>query len=110
MVIAVNVLHATRSLTETLGHCMDLLSPSGQLIALENLKGRGWQDMTFGQLDGWWRFSDDYRPAHALASPEVWRRALADTGYVDAAVLGGEHWGDEGPIGSGVIMAQGRRR
>ncbi len=107
MVIAVNVLHATRSLTETLGHCMDLLSPSGQLIALENLKGRGWQDMTFGQLDGWWRFYDDYRPDHALATPEVWRRALADTGYVDSAVLGGEHWGEEGPIGSGVIMAQG---
>ena len=107
MVIAVNVLHATRSLTETLGHCMDLLAPSGQLLALENLKGRGWQDMTFGQLDGWWRYSDAYRPNHALASPEVWRQALADTGFVDSAVLGGESFGDEGPIGSGVILGQG---
>ena len=107
LVIAANVLHATRDLTETLSHCLDLLAPSGQLLALENLKGRGWQDMTFGQLDGWWRFSDGYRPNHALASPEVWRQALADTGYVDAAVLGGEHWGNMGPLGSGVIMAQG---
>ena len=106
MVIAVNVLHATRSLTETLGHCLDLLAPSGQLLAMESLKGRGWQDMTFGQLDGWWRYSDDYRPNHALASPDVWQRALADTGYVDSAVLGGESFGDEGPLGSGVILGQ----
>ena len=107
LVIAANVLHATRDLPETLSHCRDLLAPSGQLLALENLKGRGWQDMTFGQLDGWWRFSDGYRPNHALASPEVWRQALADTGYVDSAVLGGEHWGDTGPLGSGVIMGRG---
>ena len=107
MVIAVNVLHATRDLGETLSHCRDLLAPYGQLLAMENLRGRGWQDMTFGQLDGWWRYSDIYRPHHALASPEVWKQALADTGYVDSAVLGGEDFGDMGPIGSGVIMAQG---
>ena len=69
LLIASNVLHATRYLEETLGHCRDLLAPSGQLIALENLSGLGWMDLTFGQLDGWWRFADDYRPHHALASP-----------------------------------------
>ena len=31
-------------------------------MALENMRGRGWQDITFGLLDGWWRFADDYRP------------------------------------------------
>ena len=107
LIIAANVLHATRDLTETLSHCRSLLAPSGQLLALENLKGRGWQDMTFGQLDGWWRFSDDYRPDHALASPEVWKQALGDTGFVDSAVLGGDIWGSVGPLGSGVIVAQG---
>ena len=107
LVIAVNVLHATRSLGETLGHCRDLLAPSGQLLALENLRGRGWQDMIFGQLDGWWRYSDPYRPHHALASPEIWRQALADAAFDHPTVLGGENWGDEGPLGSGVIMAQG---
>ena len=35
LLIASNVLHATRYLEETLGHCLDLLAPSGQLIALE---------------------------------------------------------------------------
>ena len=110
MVIAVNVLHATIDLGETLSHCRDLLAPSGLLLALENMRGRGWQDMTFGQLDGWWRFSDSYRPNHALASPEVWQKVLADTGYVDSAVLGAEYVGDMGPVGSGVIMAEGPAR
>ena len=107
MVIAVNVLHATRNLGETLSHCRELLAPSGQLMAVESLRGRGWQDMTFGQLDGWWRYSDAYRPNHALASPEVWRRALSDAGFEDSAVLGGEDAGDIGPLGSGVILGQG---
>ncbi len=107
LVIAVNVLHATRNLGETLTNCRNLLAPSGHLLAVESLRGRGWQDMTFGQLDGWWRYSDAYRPDHAIASPEVWLRALTDTGFEDAAVLGGESVGDEGPLGSGVILGRG---
>ncbi|MDE2844799.1 MAG: acyltransferase domain-containing protein, partial [Chloroflexota bacterium] len=55
LLIASNVLHATRRLDETLGHCKALLAPSGHLVALENLRGLGWMDLTFGQLDGWWR-------------------------------------------------------
>ena len=62
LLIASNVLHATRYLEETLTHCRNLLAPSGHLVALENLCGQDWLDMTFGQLDGWWRFSDDCRP------------------------------------------------
>ena len=69
LIIAANVLHATRDLGVTLAHCRELLAPSGQLMALENMRGRGWQDITFGLLDGWWRFADDYRPDHAMAHP-----------------------------------------
>lgn len=119
LLIASNVLHATRYLTETLGHCRDLLAPSGHLIALENLSGLGWMDLTFGQLDGWWRFADDYRPHHALAGPDVWRRALGDAGFAESEVLGPN--GPDGPGGpggpdtsntstildKGVIVAQG---
>ena len=88
LVIAANVLHATRSLDETLNHCRQLLAPSGQLVALENQRARAWMDLVFGQLDGWWRFADRYRPHHALAGPAVWRRALADAGFGQAGVLG----------------------
>jgi len=107
LLIASNVLHATRYLDVTLNHCRRLLAPSGQLLALENLRGQGWLDLTFGQLDGWWRFADDYRPHHALAGPAVWRQALGDAGFVDAAVLGVSKSESGEQPDRGVILAQG---
>ena len=110
LIIAANVLHATRDLGETLTHCRELLAPSGQLMALENMRGRGWQDITFGLLDGWWRFADGYRPAHAMAPPSVWRQALVDSGYDEVSFLGAEGVDDGGPFGSSVILAGGPAR
>lgn len=107
LVIAANVLHATRDLGETLAHCRELLAPSGQLIALEALRQRSWQDLTFGLLDGWWRFDDAYRPNHALATPTVWRRALADAAFSEVEFLGTANPDTDEPVGSSVIIAQG---
>ncbi len=107
LMIASNVLHATRYLNETLDHCLRLLAPSGQLVALENLRGQGWMDLTFGQLDGWWRFADVYRPHHALASPEVWRRALDDAGFAAVEVLGLDASLQADIPDRGVIVASG---
>ncbi len=110
LLVASNVLHATRYLGETLGHCLDLMAPAGQLVALENLSGLGWMDLTFGQLDGWWRFADDYRPHHALANPVVWRQALADAGFSDAVVLGVDESDSDRIPDKGVIVARGPSR
>ena len=107
LVIASNVLHATRYLSETLEHCRHLLAPAGHLVALENLRGQGWLDLTFGQLDGWWRFADSCRPHHALAGPAVWRQALADSGFDGAEVLGADESDPEQEPDRGVILAQG---
>ena len=107
LIIASNVLHATRSLNETLGHCLKLLAPSGQMVALENLRGQGWMDLTFGQLDGWWRFADDYRPHHALAGPDVWQRALRDAGFEAVEVLGLDSAKPDEKPDRGVIVAKG---
>ncbi len=107
LLIASNVLHATRYLNETLGHCRELLAPSGQLVMLENLRGQGWLDLTFGQLDGWWRFADDYRPHHALASPAVWRQALTDAGFGEIGVLGTDETDPASTPDRGVILARG---
>ena len=107
LVIASNVLHATRYLEETLAHCRELLAPSGKLVALENLRGQGWLDLTFGQLDGWWRFADSYRPHHALASPAIWRQALGDAGFGEVEVIGVDESESAGMPDRGVIVAQG---
>ena len=107
MIIAANVLHATRYLDETLAYCRTLLAPSGLLVALENQRGRGWMDLIFGQLDGWWRFADRYRADHALAGPDVWRQALADTGFTESEVLGVDQPEAATLPDRGVIVAQG---
>ena len=107
IVLASNVLHATRFLDETLAHCRELLAPSGHLVALENLRGLGWMDLTFGQLDGWWRFADSYRPHHALATPSVWREALGNVGFEGVEVLGVDDSFSHEMLDKGVIVAQG---
>ena len=105
LVIAANVLHATRDLGETLAHCHALLAPSGQLVALELVRGRILQDLTFGLLDGWWRFADAYRPDHALAAPATWGRALGDAGFEEARVLGVDSSAGGRPLGPGIVIA-----
>ncbi len=107
LIIASNVLHATRFLEETLGNCLALLAPSGHLVALENLRGLGWMDLTFGQLDGWWRFADSYRPHHALATPAIWSEALGDSGFESVEVLGVDESTTYEMLDKGVIVAQG---
>ena len=107
LVIASNVLHATRHLSETLEHCRNLLAPSGCLVALETLRGQGWLDLTFGGLDGWWRFADASRPHHALAGPAVWRQELADAGFEGIKILGIDETDPAQEPDRGIILAQG---
>ena len=102
VVVAANVLHATRDLGEALSHCRALLAPSGTLVALEGLRRQGWLDLTFGLLDGWWRYADEYRIDGVLVGETVWRRALSDAGYGEVAVLSS---GAE--AAQGVIVARG---
>ena len=107
LLIASNVLHATRFLEETLSNCRALLAPSGHLVALENLRGLGWMDLTFGQLDGWWRFADSYRSHHALATPAIWSQALGDAGFEGVETLGVDESTTYEMLDKGVIVAQG---
>ena len=81
LVIAANVLHATRDLDETLLHCRQLLAASGTLVLIEVLRPESWLDMTFGGLPGWWRFSDPYRSEGPMIEGPSWRRALETAGF-----------------------------
>ena len=102
VVVAANVLHATRDLGEALSHCRALLAPAGTLVCLEGLRRQGWLDLTFGLLEGWWRYADGYRSEGALVGEGVWRRALSDAGYGEVSVLSS---GAE--AAQGVIVARG---
>ena len=104
LVLAANVLHATRDLGESLRNCRRLLAPSGVVVALEGTRPRGWSDLTFGLLPGWWRFDDAYRSRYALVGPAVWRRALLDAEYGEVGIIG-----MEGPEDAGAAPAAGSK-
>ena len=83
VVIAANVLHATREIRESLRNVRTLLAPDGLLLLLEGTAPLRWLDLTFGLLPGWWRFAghDDLRPDYPLLSLQRWQTVLRETGF-----------------------------
>lgn len=91
LVLATNVLHATRDMRRTLRHVKALLAANGLLIANEITAATGFTTVTFGLLDGWWLFEDvaERLPDAPLLGVPAWRRVLGELGYRDVAVLPG---------------------
>ena len=88
MIVAANVMHATRDLQQSLRHVRQLLSSGGHLIVLEGTRPVRWLDLTFGLTSGWWRFSDTHlRHDYPLLSGHGWKGLLADTGFGPARVV-----------------------
>ena len=82
LVLAANVLHATKDLRQSLAHARDLLAPGGILLLVESTAPRRWIDIVFGLTEGWWRFADtDLRPDHPLLTAERWQALLAECGF-----------------------------
>jgi len=105
LIIASNVLHATRYLHHTLENVKQLLASSGLLVLLELTNAPRLADLSFGMLKGWWLFSDlDLRPSHPLLSWQKWRDLLADIGFEEVAGIS-DH--DAAESASNVILAQG---
>ena len=84
LIIAANVLHATRDLDETFAHVQQLLAPGGLLAMLEIFARQRWIDLTFGLTDGWWRFTDRARRAdYPLLDRDAWVAFLEEQGFTD---------------------------
>ena len=83
LVIAVDVLHATRNIRKTLGNAKAVLARHGLLLlnemSLNPLSGH----LTFGLLKGWWLAEDRHLriPGSPALSPQMWHRALAGEGF-----------------------------
>jgi acyl transferase domain-containing protein/SAM-dependent methyltransferase/acyl carrier protein len=79
VVLAANVLHATRELGDSLRHAARLLAPHGVLLLLEAVGRSNWADLVFGLTPGWWRFADTARrPSHPLLAQPAWQALLAE--------------------------------
>jgi amino acid adenylation domain-containing protein len=89
VVLAANVLHATRDIVQGLQRIGHLLAPGGMLLLIESASPRRWVDIVFGLTEGWWRFTDtDLRPNHPLLDATRWDKALRQAGFEPGVVAG----------------------
>ena len=88
LIVAANVVHATKDLRSTLQHLQQLLVAGGILVLLEGTVSQRWVDLTFGLTDGWWRFTDvDLRPDYPLLSVVQWQKLLQENGFQEAITI-----------------------
>ncbi len=105
LVVASNVLHATRDLRSTLRHVRSLVAPGGMLVLVEGTRHAHWVDLIFGMLGGWWRFADhELRPSCPLLPAATWQRVLADSGFSETTALVPAD--DSGLFEQAVLMAR----
>lgn len=85
LVIAGSVLHATASLTATLGNVHDLLKAGGQLLCFEVVCPESiCANVGFGLLPGWWLGQESYRQDSPLITEEQWDEVLRVSGFSGA--------------------------
>jgi acyl transferase domain-containing protein/NADPH:quinone reductase-like Zn-dependent oxidoreductase/SAM-dependent methyltransferase len=92
LILASNVLHATKSLQETLRNVRSLLAPNGRLLLQEMNSPSKWPNYIFGTLAGWWYGEPDGRPEEPYVTPARWESELKRAGFqgLDTVVLDGE--------------------
>ncbi|PON11499.1 hypothetical protein C2W62_44490, partial [Candidatus Entotheonella serta] len=78
IVVAANVLHATRNISKTLQHVKDLLKNDGLLVLNELADVSPFLTVTFGLLDGWWLYDDEAirQPGSPGLSAKNWQLVL----------------------------------
>lgn len=107
LIIAANVVHATKELGLTLKNCKSLLAPGGQLVLLEASAKQRWLDLTFGMTEGWWRFKghDPNRMDYPLLSPKQWKSILPEYGFGPVTLLGPDDASGEESLKQHVVIA-----
>ncbi|KAK4099533.1 hypothetical protein N658DRAFT_160221 [Parathielavia hyrcaniae] len=84
LVVASNVLHATRSMRETMTHVRKLLKPGGRLLLVEVNRSTAVVSRIlgtiFGTLPGWWEFADGRKDSPLLTNGE-WHEVLMETSF-----------------------------
>ena len=81
VIVAANVLHATRTLSQTMEHVRLLLRPGGFLVAVEVTGTMLREPGLMGGLEGWWLGEDDGRFPCPGISANGWHDVLQKAGF-----------------------------
>lgn len=105
LIVAANVLHATRDLDLALQNVASQLAPGGVLILFETTTQPPWFETSIGLIEGWSRFEDKWRKGDPLLTPEQWQSALQANGFQSVST-----WPEAGSVaevlGAHIIIAQ----
>ncbi|KAF2468734.1 polyketide synthase [Lindgomyces ingoldianus] len=81
IIIASNVIHATRSISSAISNAASLLRPSGKLILMEITQDRLFYNFIFGAFEGWWAGSEEGRTSSPLLSADQWSAKLVQNDF-----------------------------
>ncbi|KAI2885910.1 hypothetical protein CBS11852_8117 [Aspergillus niger] len=81
VVIACQVLHATKSMDRTLTHVRKLLKPGGKLILMETTRDELDVFFAFGLLPGWWLSEEEERRTTPSLTLPFWNQVLSRNGF-----------------------------
>ncbi|MDT3429207.1 acyl transferase domain-containing protein/acyl carrier protein/SAM-dependent methyltransferase [Paenibacillus forsythiae] len=99
VVIAANVLHATKNIHLTLRNAKSALKKNGILLLNEISENTLFAHITFGLLEGWWLYEDpEIRiPGCPILSPDAWKTALRAEGFASVffPALHSHHMGQQ---------------
>jgi ubiquinone/menaquinone biosynthesis C-methylase UbiE/acyl carrier protein len=87
IILAANVVHASRNLPAALDRIRQLLAPGGALVLLETTKHQACFDMSIGLIEGWQHFEDSERAEHPLLDAEKWCELLKRSGFEETTAL-----------------------
>ncbi|KAK6076193.1 beta-ketoacyl synthase domain-containing protein [Seiridium cupressi] len=81
VVIACEVLHATRSMHNTMTNVRSLMKPGGTLLLIETTQDQVDLHFVFGLLPGWWLSEEPERASGPTVTLPLWERYLKETGF-----------------------------
>lgn len=83
IVIAANVLHATKNMRNTMRNVKALLKQNGLIFLNEFCLNNLFSHMTFGMLEGWWYYDDEYLriPGSPGLNEASWQYVLEAEGF-----------------------------
>jgi malonyl CoA-acyl carrier protein transacylase/SAM-dependent methyltransferase len=87
LILAANVLHATRDLRATVARVRSLLAPGGLVVLSETTSHPHYFDISTGLIEGWQSFADDLRTDNPLVSAATWVSLLREAGLAEAAAF-----------------------
>lgn len=104
LILAANVVHASRNLPAALARIRRLLAPGGALVLLETTTHQTCFDMSIGLIEGWQHFDDPQRNDHPLLDAENWCELLTRCGFEEATAFP-EFGSPAASIGQHVLLA-----